>query len=127
MNTSKRPVAVWIVAVVYLAVGVLGLGYHFRELLAMQKDSVWVETTELVAIVCAVFLLRGQNWARWVAVAWAAFHVLISVLNAYHGVVVHSVLLVVIAWLLFRGRARSIFGAGGLRNVSLSVPTVGLC
>ena len=65
----------------YIAVGVLGLGCHFRELLAMQKDSVWVETTELVAIVCAVFLLRGQNWARWVAVAWAAFHVLISVLN----------------------------------------------
>ncbi|MGA7106495.1 MAG: hypothetical protein WBV28_15250 [Terracidiphilus sp.] len=112
MNTSKRPVAVWIVAVVYLAVGVLGLGYHFRELLAMQKDSVWVETTELVAIVCAVFLLRGQNWARWVAVAWAAFHVLISVLNAYHGVVVHSVLLVVIAWLLFRGKSAEYFRGG---------------
>jgi hypothetical protein len=112
MKTSKRPVSVWIVAGVYLAVGVLGLGYHFRELLAMQKDSVWVETTELVAIVCGVFLLRGQNWARWVAVAWAAFHIVISVLNGMHGVVVHSVLLVVIAWLLFRRQSAEYFGRG---------------
>jgi hypothetical protein len=114
MKASQRPVAVWIVACVYLMVGVLGLGYHFRELLAMQKDSVWVEATELVAIVCGVFLFRGKNWARWVAVAWAAFHVVISVLNGMQGVVVHSVLLVAIAWLLFRPGSAEYFAGGAV-------------
>jgi hypothetical protein len=114
MKTNKRPVTVLIVACVYIAVGVLGFGYHFRELLAMQKDSVWVETTEIVAIVCGVFLWRGQNWARWVALAWAAFHVMVSVLNAFHGVVVHSMLLVVIAWLLFRPESAEYFRGGAV-------------
>ena len=109
MSTKKRPVTVLIIAFVYIAVGVLGFAYHFRELLALQRDSPWVEGKELVALVCGVFLLRGQNWARWVADAWAALHVMVSALNAFHGIVVHSVLLIVIAWLLFRPEAGRYF------------------
>ena len=105
MNPHKRPVTVLIIACLYIAVGVLGFGYHLRELLALQKDSLWVEGTELVALVCGIFLLRGQNWARWVAVAWAALHVIVSALNAFHGIVVHSLLFVLITWLLFRPEA----------------------
>ena len=116
MNANKRPVTVLIIACLYIAVGVLGFGYHFRELLALQKDSVWVEGTELVALVCGFFLFRAQNWARWVAIAWAALHVIVSVLNAFHGIVVHSVLFVVIVWLLFRPEAGRYFrGAQALR------------
>ena len=36
-----------------------------------------------LAIVCGVFLLRGHNWARWLALAWIAFHV---VLSAFHAI-----------------------------------------
>lgn len=116
MNTRKGPVAVLIIACVYIAVGVLGFGYHFRELLTLQKDSVWIEGTELVALVCGVFLLRGQNWARWLAAAWAALHVIVSTLNAFHGIVVHGILFVVISWLLFRPEAGRYFrGAQRLR------------
>ena len=39
-----------IIACLYIAVGMLGFGYHLRELLTLQKDSVWVELTELVAL-----------------------------------------------------------------------------
>src|SRR5215472_7021520 len=56
-----------------------------------------------------VFLLRGQNWARWVAVAWVALHVIVSVLNTFHGIVVHSLLFILIAWLLFRPEAARYF------------------
>lgn len=109
MNANKRPVTVLIIASIYIAVGMLGFGYHLRELLTLQKDSVWVELTELVALVCGVFLLRGQNWARWVAVAWVGLHVIVSVLNTFHGIVVHSVLFILIAWLLFRPEAARYF------------------
>lgn len=109
MNANKRPVTVLIIACLYIAVGILGFGYHVRELWTLQKDSVWVEVTELVAIACGVFLLRGQNWARWVAVAWVALHVIVSVLDTFHGIVVHSLLFILIAWLLFRPKAARYF------------------
>jgi hypothetical protein len=109
MNANKRPVTVLTIACLYIAVGMLGFGYHLRELLTLQKDSVWVELTELVALACGVFLMRGKNWARWVAVAWVAFHVIVSVLNTFHGIVVHSLLFILIAWLLFRPEAARYF------------------
>jgi len=108
MNANKGPVTVLIIACMYIAVGMLGFGYHFLQL-TLQKDSVWVVLTELVALVCGVFLLRGQNWARWVAVAWVALHVIVSVLNTFHGIVVHSLLFILIAWLLFRPEAERYF------------------
>jgi hypothetical protein len=39
MNASKRPVSIWIIACVYLALGCIGLAYHFREL--RQPDGIW--------------------------------------------------------------------------------------
>lgn len=38
----------------------LGFGYHLGELLTLQKDSVWVELTELVALASGVFLPRAE-------------------------------------------------------------------
>src|ERR1700681_1065711 len=73
MNSNKRPLAVTIVACVYLAVGVIGFAYHFRELVALQNQAVWVELTEFLALVCGAFMLGGHNWARWLALAWMAF------------------------------------------------------
>ena len=101
MRFVRGPVPVLIVAGVYLAVGVIGLVVHFRDLLANPSEGVWMEVTELVAIATAVFLLRGRNWARWLAVAWIAFHIVLSVGDVGQ-LVVHSVFAVLIAWLLFR-------------------------
>jgi hypothetical protein len=109
MNANKRPISITILACAYLAVGVGGFAVHFRELLARHPDAVGIEVTELTAIVCGVFLLRGQNWARWLALAWIAFHVILS---AFHGIpelVIHAVFCAVFAWLLFRPEAARYF------------------
>ena len=82
MNPTGRPLAVTAVACVYLAVGAMVFATHFRDLLTLQQDAVWVELTEFLAIVCGAFMLRGHNWARWLAVAWMAFHVVLSASNA---------------------------------------------
>jgi hypothetical protein len=105
----KRPLSVTILSCVYLAVGVIGFAFHFRELLAGHHDAVAIELTEFVAILCGVFLLRGHNWARWLAFVWIAFHVVLSAFHAIPELVIHAVFCVAIAWLLFRPEATRYF------------------
>jgi hypothetical protein len=109
MNATQRPSSVTIVACAYLAVGAVALVYHFRELLSLQRDSVSIELTEFLAIVSGAFMLRGHNWARWLALAWIVFHVILSVFDSGHGLVVHGLLCAVIAWILFRPEAARYF------------------
>jgi hypothetical protein len=110
----KRPLAITILACVYLAVGVIGFAFHFRELLAGHQDAVWIELTEFLAIVAGVYLLRGHNWARWLALAWIAFHVVLSAFHAIPELVIHAVFCGAIAWILFRSEAARYFrGARG--------------
>ena len=109
MNAIKRPISVTIIACVYLAVDTLALVYHFRELLSLQRDSVSIELTEFLAVVSGAFMLRGHNWARWLALAWIAFHVILSIVESDHGLAIHGLLSVVIAWILFRPEAARYF------------------
>jgi hypothetical protein len=106
---NKRPLSVSIIAILYLAVGIFGFVFHFRESLAAPREGVWIELTEILAILCGVYLLRGRNWARWLTVAWIAFHVALSV---YHlrEFAIHALFCAVIIWLLFRRDAAKYFG-----------------
>jgi uncharacterized membrane protein len=110
MSASKRPVAVLIVACLYIAVGAVGLVHHFPRPMVFHQDDIWIELTELLAIIIGVFLLRGHNWARWLAIAWMAFHVAIS-WPAVRQLAIHTIILAAIAWLLFRADARQFFTA----------------
>jgi hypothetical protein len=110
MNRNKRPLSVTILAFVYLAVGALGFIAHFTELKAkgaFPYDALLTELVEFIAIVCGAFMLQGHNWARWLALAWIAFHVVLSAFHALPEFAVHCLFGAVIAWLLFRpGAAR---------------------
>jgi hypothetical protein len=105
--TRKRiPLSVIVIACLYLAVGVGGFVLHFKDLRA--PDGVWIEVTEFLAIVCGAFLLRAQNWARWLAIVWMAFHVAIS-FGVFRQLALHSLFLVLIVWCLFRADAARYF------------------
>ena len=115
MNATKRPLSLWILSCLYIAVGTIGFAYYFSELMAHQDNSVWIELTELLAIVSGAFMLRGHNWARWLALVWMAFHVAIS-FPAYRLMAIHLAIFAGIAWALFRADARRYFAirkAGG--------------
>jgi hypothetical protein len=101
MSASKRPVSVLILSCLYITVGAVGLAYHFPELIALKDYTVWIELTELLAILAGAFMLLDHNWARWLALAWMAFHVAIS-FPVLRQMAVHSIIFGVIAWLLFR-------------------------
>jgi hypothetical protein len=102
MTASKRPLSVLLVACLYLAVGFVGFAYHFPDLLAHQRDSIWIELSESLAILSGTFILRRQNWARWLALVWMASHVILSAFDSSRQLAIHSTFLAVIAWLLLR-------------------------
>jgi len=112
MNANKRPLSVTIVACVYIAVGSIGFVFHLREILArhaFQYDDFLVELTEVLALVAGAFLLRVRNWARWLALAWIAFHVAFSAFNSLREFAIHALICSVIAWALFHPEATRYF------------------
>ena len=114
---AKRPISVTIIAILYLAVGIAGFIGHGREALMARPfptDAIGIELTEFAAIVCGAFMLRGQNWARWLAVAWIALHVGISFFHPLRELAIHIVFLVLIAWILFRPEAARYFRHTGI-------------
>lgn len=109
MNGNRRPIAVTILGWVYIGTGAIGFAFHFTGLLAFQDDALWAELTELLAILCGVFMLRGHNWARWIALAWMAFHVVLSAFHALPEFAIHCLFCAAIAWFLFRPPAARYF------------------
>ncbi len=112
MTRNKRPLSLTILGCVYIAVGTVGFINHFNGLLAsraFQYDGIWIELVELLAILCGAFLLRGHDWARWLAIAWIAFHVVLSAFDAFRGFATHCLLCAAIAWILFRPAAARYF------------------
>jgi hypothetical protein len=101
-----KPLAVFVIAVLYMAVGLVGFVSHFSR--HWQPEDVLIEVTEVLAITCGVFLVRGKNWARWLALAWMLLHVIIS-LPVISQTAIHLSFLIVIAVALFRPGMRRYF------------------
>jgi hypothetical protein len=96
---------VTIIACIYILVGVIGFAYHFTDLHtqnAFQYDGLLIEFVRILAVIAGAFMLRAHNWARWLALAWIALHVVLSAFNSLPQFAVHCVFFAVIAWLLFR-------------------------
>jgi hypothetical protein len=108
MTSTRRPVTVLLLSCVYIVVGAIGFVVAFPKLIALRHDSIWIEVTESLALIAGAFMLRGSNWARWLALAWAAFHVAIS-FPVVRPVVTHSIIFALTAWVLFRPDARRYF------------------
>ena len=99
---NPRPLPVTVIACVYIVMGAVGFVYHLG-------DSVWVELLRLAAIVCGAFMLRGCNWARWLAVAWIGFHVVLSAFHTLSEFAIHVLFFAAIAYALFRPTANRYF------------------
>ena len=109
---NKRPLSITIIGCPYIVTGVIDFASHFKLQHPFQYDIVWVGVISLIAMVCGVYVLRGHNWARWLALAWIAFHVILSVFHPLRELAIHSLLLAVLAFFLFRRPATRYFRAG---------------
>lgn len=114
-SMRSRPITVTSLAWLYIVVGVLSTAFHvaqFRTHPPTPSEFFWIPFLGLLAVVAGVFLLRGSNWARWLALAWMAFHVALSVFHPLQELLVHSLFLALFAYLLFRPAARAYFHSG---------------
>jgi hypothetical protein len=117
---NKRPLSVTIIAWVYIAVGAVGFVFYFTQLheaSAFQYDGLLIELVRFLAVVCGVFMLRGQDWARWLAIAWIVFHVGLSAFHPFRELAIHSAFFVVIVWCLFNLEARRFFRSSRIEPV----------
>ena len=109
---KKRPITVTILCWLYLAAGILGAGDRYLQFTSEKptmSEAVWISALGVAAVVAGVFMLRRQSWARWLALAWMAAHVVISVFHSHQELIIHSVLFVFFGYLLFRRPAREYF------------------
>ena len=109
---NKRPIYVTALGYLLIAAGAIGIVYHFTEFKSTPpSEYLLVLVVRLIAIVSGVYLLRGKDWARWLSIAWIACHLVISIFHTKQGIVVHAVVLIAFAVLLYLPVANQYFRA----------------
>jgi hypothetical protein len=68
-----------------------------------------ISIVRIIAVVGGVFLLLGHNWARWLMLAWLAFHVVVSAFHSLSECIAHVVLLIMVGYALLRPPASKYF------------------
>jgi uncharacterized membrane protein HdeD (DUF308 family) len=99
LNSMKRPFQVTVLGWLFIVVGILSTAYHLWKG-TLDRWTVPIMLVGIIAIVGGVFLLRGARWARWLLLAWLAFHVGVSALNSLSEALPHVVLLLVVGYVL---------------------------
>jgi hypothetical protein len=109
---SKRPRSVTFISWLFIATGVIGFSYHVVKFKAhdpFDSDGIWILAVRLLAVVAGAFMLLGWNWARWLSILWMAAHTILSVFHPLSELIMHSALLAVFAFFLFRPQASEFF------------------
>jgi uncharacterized membrane protein HdeD (DUF308 family) len=107
----KRPLILTLFGWFLILGGIIGFVFHFPMHRPWHPDDAWPLILEFILIVAGVFILRGQSWARWLAVAWIGFHVAISFYNSLREVAIHTLILLIFVWILFYPAATAWFKA----------------
>jgi len=95
----KRPYEVTVAGWLFIVIGILNTAWHLWKG-AFDRWMVAILFLTVSAIVAGVFLLRGARWARWLALLWIAFHVVVSALNSVWDALPHAALLLAIGYVL---------------------------
>jgi hypothetical protein len=106
---DARPISVTVLAWLFIAVGVIAFVRNFPSILHLEKDSFLIEFVELVGLTAGIFMLRRQNWARWLAIVWMAFHVAVAAFFRVQGLLVHILIFAGITVLLLRSDSAAYF------------------
>ena len=107
-----RPISITIVGWLFVAVGAVGLFAQTRKLLdsaAFDDDMAYATASELASLLGGAFLLDARNWARWLLVAWMAFHLVLSAVHDLPKLLVHVAIFAPILYVLFRAPGAAFF------------------
>ena len=115
----RRPFAVTILSWLFIAAGAVGLVYHAVGFRAGDPlaDVILVLVVRALAVLGGVFALRGANWARWLLVAWMAYHLALGFGHSTSEIASHAILLLVTAIVYFRAPGSTWFRRGWVSGV----------
>ena len=106
----KRPFSVAFLGWLFIVVGPAALCYH----LVRGRLDLWmipIALVEITAVVAGIYLLKGCNWARWLVLAWLAFHVVVRAFDSLPSSVPHLLLLIACGYFLFTPPDSTYFNA----------------
>lgn len=110
MPTAQRPLLITLLGWLLILAGAAQFVLHAALIRGpVHLGDLSVPLFELIIVVAGVFLLRGSNWARWLAAAWIGFHVGVGFLNSVVQGVIHSLIFAFFVWLLFRPEVNAWF------------------
>ena len=106
----RRPLSITIISWLFIIFGSIALLSGVVRGGGGDLASHWyVHLSRLLQIVAGVFMLYGRNWARWLLVAWIAFHIVVSALHSVLFLLMHVAIFSVILFFVFRRRASAYF------------------
>jgi hypothetical protein len=124
----RRPPSITALGCVFVAAGVAGLIATTVSLMGGGASSAGehtyagelalVVTVRALAVVGGALILRGVSWARWLLVAWMAWHVVLSIGHTPGELAVHALLLVLVLVVLFGRQASDYFSEVSVRDGS---------
>ena len=117
---KQRPLSITIISWLFIVFGAIALVAGLWPLihlngaqLVTDLEKHWmVYLSRSAQIIAGVFMLYGQNWARWLLVVWLAFHVVIGALHSPFHFITHLLLCLVGLFFLFRPAASAYFRHG---------------
>lgn len=114
----RRMPSVLAVGVLFLVLGAVdvyrGVAPIFGPGSPLATDDMQELAVGIAALVGGGFVLRGQDWARWLLALWMLLHLAISMGHPGQ-LIAHLVIFGALAFLLFRPGARAWFTPSGRR------------
>lgn len=125
---KARPLSVTIIAWLFMIFGSIALlsgllpftDSNAAQLIAEFKTHWMVHLSRLAQIISGLFMLRGHNWARWLLVAWVAFHIVVGAMHGWIQLLIHVLIFSVILFFIFRPRANEYFAGSASQRIPTS-------
>jgi hypothetical protein len=112
-DVRRPPRLVTLLGWMLIALGTIEFVYRLTKIhLPVQLEDIGVPLFELIILVSGVFLLRGHDWACWLAVAWVGFHVAVGSLHSLTMGITHGAVFLIFAWMMFRPEMNAWFRPG---------------
>src|SRR5262249_48134377 len=120
---EQRPRSITIISWIFIIFGSVALVYGLLPIRGVTlsqrvvelKTHWYVHLSRILEIVAGVFMLYGRNWARWLLVAWIAFHIVVGALHGMFQFLLHVLIFSVILFFIFRRPASAYFLAPNTR------------
>jgi hypothetical protein len=112
---NRRPLVISVISVLFI---LLGCGILVGAVMPLLDgplsrhellDSFYVALTAVLALVSGIFMFKGKSWARWLCLIWMAAHVVLSLWHPWLQLIIHTLMLLVLLYVLFWSRSASYF------------------